>query len=103
MSQQITDTKPRTRVNVTSIVEGSDTYNKLADAFRKMKALPPSDTNSFFNLASYHGFERDVCWHGSELFLNWHRKYILMFENALRAVAGDDSVSIFYFFGNFHF
>jgi len=97
MSQQITDTKPRTRVNVTSIVEGSDTYNKLADAFRKMKALPPSDTNSFFNLASYHGFERDVCWHGSELFLNWHRKYILMFENALRAVAGDDSISLPYF------
>lgn len=91
MSENI-DSKERTRVNAASIKEGDETYKKLVNAFVQMKALPPTDPNSFFNLASYHGFKRNVCWHGSELFLNWHRKYVLMFENALRAVSGDDTV-----------
>jgi len=70
------------------IKKGDSEHQALAKAFQGIMDLPPDHPNSFFNLASYHGFERNACWHYPEhpLFLQWHRKYILLFENALRSI-----------------
>merc|ERR1719201_1411718 len=59
-------------------------------------ALPHDNTNSFSSLASYHGISKRVCYHSHELFLNWHRKYVLKFENALRTIEGCEDVSLPY-------
>jgi tyrosinase len=61
----------------------------LSDAYQKMQARTESDNRSWMYWAEYHGFNRFDCWHhGSQgnnrfaydLFLPWHRAYLLYFE-----------------------
>jgi tyrosinase len=66
----------------------------LRDAYRKMQALSGSDNRSWIYWAGLHGFPQWLCWHhgragmGSprpyNLFLPWHRAYLLYFEAAMR-------------------
>jgi tyrosinase len=65
----------------------------LADAYEKMQAISPSDNRSWVYWSEYHGFNRYECWHHArvandqfsyDLFLPWHRAYLLFFDNAAR-------------------
>jgi tyrosinase len=77
----------------------------LVRAWRGIQELPPSDVNSYFVLAGYHGepfTERpDVdalspldsyiywggyCNHGNVLFPTWHRMYLWRLERALQSI-----------------
>jgi tyrosinase len=65
----------------------------LEDAYRKMQALSGSDNRSWIYWAQFHGFNRYECWHHArvgndsfpyDLFLPWHRAYLVFFDNAAR-------------------
>ncbi len=66
----------------------------LQDAYEKMQALSGSDNRSWIYWAEYHGFNRYDCWHHArhggnapspyDLFLPWHRAYLVFFDNAAR-------------------
>lgn len=75
----------------------------LADAYKKMQARSEKDNRSWIFWAKYHGFNRFDCWHhgsvGSQgfpydLFLPWHRAYLLYFEQVVagRQRRGDPPV-----------
>jgi tyrosinase len=66
----------------------------LTDAYTKMQARAENDNRSWMFWAEYHGFNRFDCWHHSsvgsqnfpyDLFLPWHRAYLLLFERVLLA------------------
>ena len=71
---------PRQRKNLASL--GQDEIADLRDAFGRLKASSQDKNYSFF--ASVH-FAHTTNVHQSELFLPWHRAFILEFEDALRA------------------
>jgi tyrosinase len=61
----------------------------LSDAYKKMQARSESDNRSWMYWSEYHGFNRYDCWHHNgvgnqsfsyDLFLPWHRAYLLYFE-----------------------
>ena len=63
----------------------------LADAYRKMQSL--SDNRGWLYWCGLHGFPQYKCWHHSrvqrtlypyDLFLPWHRAYLLYFEHTAR-------------------
>lgn len=66
----------------------------LRDAYAKMQALSASDNRSWIHWAGLHGFPNWLCWHhgrigrGTErpvnLFLPWHRAYLLYVEQSAR-------------------
>jgi tyrosinase len=67
----------------------------LNDAYAKMQQISPTDNRSWIYWAGFHGFPNYYCWHhgragadGSRfpynLFLPWHRAYLLYWENAAR-------------------
>lgn len=65
----------------------------LQDAYEKMQALSASDNRGWIYWAEFHGFNRYDCWHHArvgndafpyDLFLPWHRAYLLFFDNAAR-------------------
>ena len=65
----------------------------LADAYEKMQNLSGSDNRSWIYWSEFHGFNRYECWHHArvgpdlfpyDLFLPWHRAYLVFFENAAR-------------------
>lgn len=68
----------------------------LRDAYAKMQALKAADNRSWIYWAEYHGFDRYDCWHHAgtgappgreypyDLFLPWHRAYLLHFEHVVR-------------------
>lgn len=70
----------------------------LAAAYTTMQGRAANDNRSWIFWAEYHGFNRFDCWHhgsvGSQhfpydLFLPWHRAYLLLFERvALAANSG---------------
>jgi tyrosinase len=75
-------------VRVRSTVEAT-AIPPLASSYEKMQALPEADNRSWLFWGEYHGFNRYDCWHhgyqGSrhypyDLFLPWHRAYLLYFE-----------------------
>ena len=58
-----------------------------------MQAISASDNRSWVYWAEAHGFNRYECWHHArvgndafphDLFLPWHRAYLLFFDNAAR-------------------
>ncbi len=66
----------------------------LKDAYAKMQARSENDNRSWIYWAEYHGFNRFDCWHHSsvgsqnfpyDLFLPWHRAYLLYWERTARA------------------
>ena len=65
----------------------------LRDAYKKMQAL--TDNRGYAYHAGIHGYAQWLCWHHGrvrsgtnpvavELFLPWHRAYLLVFEHAAR-------------------
>jgi tyrosinase len=65
----------------------------LEDAYAKMQALSASDNRSWIYWSEFHGFNRYECWHHArqgpnqfsyDLFLPWHRAYLVFFDNAAR-------------------
>ena len=65
----------------------------LETAYGKMQELSGSDNRSWIYWAEFHGFNRYECWHGArvggaafpyDLFLPWHRAYLVFFDNAAR-------------------
>jgi tyrosinase len=66
----------------------------LSAAYAKMQSRSASDNRSWIYWAEYHGYNRYDCWHhGSQgshqfaydLFLPWHRAYLLYFERVALA------------------
>jgi tyrosinase len=66
----------------------------LVRAFKGIQELDPSDENSFWNIASYHGEPGNFCHHATVLFPTWHRAYMLRFEDALRSIEGCEDVTL---------
>ncbi len=67
----------------------------LADAYAKMQARSENDGRSWLALARIHGFNGNLCWHHSnvgsqhfpyDLFLPWHRAYLLRWEQTALAI-----------------
>lgn len=67
----------------------------LRDAYAKMQAISEADNRSWIYWAGYHGFNRFDCWHHArtgpggqqfpfDLFLPWHRAYLLSFDHVTR-------------------
>jgi tyrosinase len=91
--------------------------DKVVRAFAGIQANPPTknpdspDTNSFFDIAGYHGepfrgedavtakdsnYWGGYCNHGNVLFPTWHRAYLYRLEEALRSVKGCEDVALPY-------
>ena len=70
----------------------------LITAWAGIQALDPSEDNSFFKIAGYHGMPfrgagwgnlqwwGGYCHHGNCLFPTWHRAYVFQIEEALRSI-----------------
>ncbi|MDQ3849141.1 MAG: tyrosinase family protein [Actinomycetota bacterium] len=65
----------------------------LQDAYEKMQAISATDNRSWIYWSEFHGFNRFECWHHArvgndafpyDLFLPWHRAYLLFFDHAAR-------------------
>ncbi len=67
----------------------------LRDAYGKMQALSAADNRSWIHWADIHGFPDYDCWHHAiegpaqhrfpyDLFLPWHRAYLVYWENVVR-------------------
>ncbi len=74
-----TTNQPRVRKNINKLSPGELANYKSAIA--QIKALPPEDKRSFAYWASIHA---NYCRHGTQIFLPWHRAYLIEFENNLR-------------------
>jgi len=83
------------RQNVESLELTSSGLAALRDAYGKMQALSADDNRSWMYLAGFHGFPQFQCWHGGrvglsqqalkyDLFLPWHRAYLLTLEHTAR-------------------
>lgn len=66
----------------------------LSDAYTTMQGRSESDNRSWMYWAEYHGYNRFDCWHHNgvgnqtfnyDLFLPWHRAYLLYFERVALA------------------
>ncbi|RVD89194.1 uncharacterized protein DFL_000210 [Arthrobotrys flagrans] len=105
--------EPRKRVSLQKMQEDYDSGNRqplrdLIKAWKGIQELPPSDPNSFFTIAGYHGepfrgpgagstslgWWGGFCHHGNVLFPTWHRAYVLRLENALRSIQGCEHVTM---------
>jgi tyrosinase len=85
-------------VSIRSSVEGIERQPAqllaLRDAYARMQVLSPSDNRSWIFWAGIHGFPQWHCQHHGRagmwsqlpfnLFLPWHRAYLVYFENAVR-------------------
>lgn len=80
-------------VRVRRTIEQTDAA-ALADAYKKMQARQEGDNRGWMFWAAYHGYNRFDCWHhgsvGSQsfpydLFLPWHRAFLLLFERTVIA------------------
>jgi tyrosinase len=65
----------------------------LQDAYTKMQAIADTDNRGWVYWAEFHGYNRNECWHDPRvgpdgvvynLFLPWHRAYLVFFDNAAR-------------------
>lgn len=71
--------QPRIRKNINRIPSGE--LENYKHAISKIKSLPAHDRRSFDYWAGIHA---NHCRHGTQLFLPWHRAYLIEFENVLR-------------------
>ncbi|MFZ6759364.1 tyrosinase family protein [Undibacterium sp. Ji50W] len=84
----------RVRKSITSL--SPNEVSVLTTAFNGIMQLSPTDLNSYFNLAGYHGNPGYFCSHHVPKFLPWHRAHLLAFENALRTIPGCANVTLPY-------
>ena len=82
-----------TRRSVASVETDAALLSALRNAYRSMQAL--TDNRGWAYWAGLHGFPQWFCWHHGRargqmaqppynLFLPWHRAYLLYWENAMR-------------------
>lgn len=82
------------RQSVDFIANDAPALAALRNAYRKMQALSGTDNRSWIYWAGQHGFPNFQCWHHGRvgfsgnrpynLFLPWHRAYVLYWEHAMR-------------------
>ena len=84
----------RVRKNVNSL--GPSEIEMLRTAFNGVMARDASDPNGYFAIAGIHGLPLASCLHRLDQYNPWHRVYLKTFEDALRLVAGCESVTIPY-------
>jgi tyrosinase len=82
------------RRSVEAIEQNPAELEALRDAYRKMQSISDTDNRSWVYWAGIHGFPQFQCWHHGrvgmgqtrpyDLFLPWHRAYVLYFEHAAR-------------------
>ncbi|KAI6773062.1 hypothetical protein HG530_004020 [Fusarium avenaceum] len=89
-------TKIVTRKNIRTMP--ADERDDLVRAFAGIQKLDPTDPNSFFMIAGYHGepfrgagwgnpqWWGGYCNHGNVLFPTWHRAYLHRLEKALQTI-----------------
>ncbi|TGJ88553.1 hypothetical protein E0Z10_g160 [Xylaria hypoxylon] len=74
---------PLTRKNLENLC--TEEKDDLVRAFRAIQSLKPSDPDSYFTIAGYHGIPGSYyCHHGDVLFPTWHRAYLNRLEKALQ-------------------
>lgn len=71
--------QPRIRKNINRL--SPEELENYKEAIRQIKALPDEDKRSFNYWASIHA---NYCRHGTQVFLPWHRAYLIDFEDNLR-------------------
>ncbi|KAK1705236.1 putative tyrosinase [Colletotrichum lupini] len=86
--------------------EDRNTLENIVRAFRRLQQLDPSNEDSFFTIAGYHGepwikenpypdgstyddWQRGYCQHQTVLFPTWHQAYLLRLEDAMRRAVPD--------------
>jgi hypothetical protein len=74
--------KPRKNAEYLS----DDEIDKLRCAIQLLKSYPEEDHRSYLDWGRVHG---DMCQHGWEQFLPWHRSYLYYFEQALQDISPD--------------
>ena len=84
----------RVRKNINALSQAE--LDTLIQAFRGIMSLDPTDTNSYYYVASVHGVPLLYCMHHVPPFTAWHRIYMKMFEDALRSVPGCENVTLPY-------
>jgi tyrosinase len=96
-------TPPRTRQNVYCLAPDDPVLNAYRAAIVKMRALPATDPLSWSAQAAIHGtlaplpgMIHDVCQHGTDFFLSWHRMYLYYFERIVRKMSGDPDFALPY-------
>ncbi len=81
------------RLSVASLEQNPPGLAALRDAYGKMQQFSPTDNRSWIYWSGIHGFPQWYCWHHGrvrdtarpyDLFLPWHRAYLLYFEHAVR-------------------
>jgi tyrosinase len=79
------------RSSIESLENTPNGLDPVVDAYTKMQGI--SDNRGWIYWAEIHGFPQYLCWHhgrlGSDqmpydLFLPWHRAYLLYFEHTIR-------------------
>jgi len=83
-----------TRQSVEGVQADPAAVAALRDAYGRMQAFSETDNRSWIYWAGFHGFPQWFCWHHGRaglrsqrsfnLFLPWHRAYLLYFEFAAR-------------------
>ncbi|WP_103258504.1 tyrosinase family protein [Tabrizicola aquatica] len=102
---------PRKRRSISDIQADYDRgetaeLETLMRAWKGIKELPISDSNSFFKLGGFHGepfrgpgaktnaWWGGYCQHGTVLFPTWHRVYLHKLEKALQSIPGCETVML---------
>ncbi|XP_075259857.1 tyrosinase HcTyr2-like isoform X2 [Convolutriloba macropyga] len=109
MSNEKSPTAPKMTVRMSlhelEEAENSNRKNNFLKAWKRIKELPPTNPNSLWSIATFHGMPfkndhqnhsentkvwRSYCQHHNILFLTWHRFYCLRIEQALQTVVPED-------------
>jgi len=82
------------RPSVEGLEQAPDQLQALRDAYGKMQALRGDDNRSWVYWAGLHGYPQWMCWHHGRvgqgnprrynLFLPWHRAFLLYFEHSMK-------------------
>ena len=85
---------PTLRPNIESVERQPRQLAALRDAYAKMQALRGDDNRSWISWAGYHGYPQWMCWHHGRigqggprpynLFLPWHRAYLVYWVHAMK-------------------
>ncbi|PTB66919.1 Di-copper centre-containing protein [Trichoderma citrinoviride] len=90
------------RQNINDLVNSGPQWDLYVQAMYNMSKLDSHDPYSYFQIAGIHGAPYieynkagaksgdgwlGYCPHGEDLFISWHRPYVLLFEQALVSIA----------------
>ena len=94
-----TGSAERIRRNLSEINENE--VELLGKAFQGIMDRDPDDPTGYFKIAGIHWYpntppDEAFCQHHVAHYHMWHRAYLLQFENALRSVAGCETVTLPY-------